>query len=469
MKTKIAYLLIFIIVISSFQGLNTYARNIKKDVSSRDYTHTVLVEIATAQSCKPCHYWSNTIQDIYETGGYDFQYVEMIVFDENDEILNDEAADWYSYYSAGSFPKNIMDGDYQRIGNKSDIFIEYLNDCGSREVADISASMKVLWLGNATIQVDIIIENNEAFDYNGHVRASITEIISRYNTYFGEPYHYGFLGFAFDKDISIPGRGVFEDNMTWNGNEQMDNHGNNFGDIDPDNIQVTMGVLNDDDGFVDETTMSYVESNDPPDDPNNPYPADGAKEVDLDVNLTWQCSDPEGDPLTFDIYFGTIFPPPPVKRNHDTNSYNPGSLSLNTTYYWRIVAIDSPGGSTSGPTWSFSSKTKLPENNPPNVEIISPERGVYFRDKKIMPRFIRLTLIIGSINIKVNATDKDSGIERVEFYINNKFLGNDTTEPYEYTWIRDRLRFFHIFKIKVIAYDNKGKSSEDSMIVKKYL
>ena len=469
MKNKISYLLVFLLFISTFQGLNTSARNVKEDVLSSDFTHTVFIEVATSQNCKPCHYWSQTIHDTYDSDNYDFHYVEMVVFDYDGKKLNDEAIGWYSNYDAGSVPKNIMDGDYRRIGNNSEVFLDYLNECGDRAVADIIASMTVLWLGNATIQVDIIIENNDASDYNGHIRAAITEIVSRYNTYYGEPYHFGFLGFAFDMDISIPARGIFEDSMTWNGNEHEDNNGNNFGDIVPENIQVTMGLLNNNDGYVDETVMSYVDTNDPPNVPSNPNPADGAEEVDIDIDLSWDCSDPEGDPLSYDIYFGSIFPPPPVKRNHDANSYDPGTLNHNTTYYWRIVAIDLPGDSTSGPTWSFNSTTKTSENNPPKVEIIKPGRGVYFRNKKILPRFIRLTLIIGKITIEANATDEDSGIEKVEFYINGKLMGNVTAEPYEYTWTRDRLRFFHFFKIKVIAYDNGGKSSEDSIIVKKYL
>ena len=105
----------------------------------------------------------------------------------------------------------------------------------------------------------------------------------------------------------------------------------------------------------------------------------------------------------------------------------------------------------------------------PNVSIIKPERGVYFRNKKILPRFIRLTLIIGKITIEANATDEDSEIEKVEFYINNRLMGNDTTEPYEYNWTRDRLRLFHIFSIKVKAYNNDGLTSENRMIVRRFL
>jgi hypothetical protein len=329
--------------------------------------------------------------------------------------------------------------------------------------------MTVLWLGDATIQIDIIIENNEASDYNGHIRAAITEIVSRYNTYYGEPYHFGFLGHAFDMDISIPARGVFEDSMTWNGNEYEDNHGNDFGDIVPENIQVTMGIINNNDGYVDETVMSYVWQNTPPNYPSNPSPPDGEGEVEIDTCLSWDCSDPDGDDITYDVYFGTNNPPLLVKNNHNSNSYDPGTLNHNTTYYWGIVAIDSLGDSTSGPIWSFKTKTKTSNNNPPEVKIIIPNKALYFGNLRLLPRIFRLALIIGKIKVEAEANDEDSGINRVEFYINNNLIKNDTDYPYEFIWKRDRLRVFHFFKIKAIAYDNEGKFDEDSIIVRKYL
>jgi len=108
-------------------------------------------------------------------------------------------------------------------------------------------------------------------------------------------------------------------------------------------------------------------------------------------------------------------------------------------------------------------------NDPPKVEIDKPERAVYINNEKKLPRLIRLALIIGDITIEVNATDVDSRIEKVEFYINGKLMGNDTTDPYTYNWTRDRLRLIHIFCIKVIAYDNDGGTAEDRMIVRKFL
>lgn len=224
-----------------------------------DYTHTVFVEVATSQNCEPCHYWNENIYGAYTSGDYDFTYVEMIEFDHNGQVLNDKVHDWANNYNILGYPTSIYDGDYKRIiGNKPDLLPDALNACGNRAVADISATMTVTWLGDAKIEVEIEIHNNEQTRYYCHIRASITEIISRYDTYHDDPYHFGFLDFAFNKGISIDAGGLYTDSIIWNGYEHGDNHGNNFGDIDPDNIQVMMGVINDDNGYVDEAVSDVL-------------------------------------------------------------------------------------------------------------------------------------------------------------------------------------------------------------------
>jgi hypothetical protein len=77
--------------------------------------------------------------------------------------------------------------------------------------------------------------------------------------------------------------------------------------------------------------------------------------VTVDVVLSWVSeTDPDGDPVTFDIYFGTD-DPPPFAASRAVPSYDPpGDLDPATIYYWRVVALDSEGGKTSGGTWVFT-------------------------------------------------------------------------------------------------------------------
>ena len=104
-------------------------------------------------------------------------------------------------------------------------------------------------------------------------------------------------------------------------------------------------------------------NNNAPNQPNNPSPNDGFTHIDINANLGWTCSDPDGDPLTYDIYFGTNSNPPLVQNNQSSNSYDPGTMNNYTTYYWKIVAWDNQVAYTSGPVWSFTTA----QNSAPNI------------------------------------------------------------------------------------------------------
>jgi Tol biopolymer transport system component len=90
--------------------------------------------------------------------------------------------------------------------------------------------------------------------------------------------------------------------------------------------------------------------------PSNPSPADGdAIPPDtLDIELSWTCVDPDGDPITYDIYFDTSAVPAVYDTLIDTTAYEISGLFYNRTYYWKVVATDSTGMVTEGPVWSFS-------------------------------------------------------------------------------------------------------------------
>ena len=105
--------------------------------------------------------------------------------------------------------------------------------------------------------------------------------------------------------------------------------------------------------------------NNPPNQPSNPNPVNGATGRPINLTMTWTCTDPDGDPLTYDVYFGTNSNPPIASTNQSNASYTPGQLNNNTTYYWKIVAKDNQGHSTSGTVWNF--KTIYLDTTPPEV------------------------------------------------------------------------------------------------------
>ena len=98
-----------------------------------------------------------------------------------------------------------------------------------------------------------------------------------------------------------------------------------------------------------------VLQNHAPNDPTNPSPANAAGNVAVTAALGWSGSDPDSDPLTYEVRFGTANPPPQVVADQSATSYDPpGDLASGTTYYWKIIANDGRGGTTPGPVWSFT-------------------------------------------------------------------------------------------------------------------
>lgn len=321
--------------------------------------------MATAQNCNSCHNWSENIYNAYISGDYDFKYVSMIVFDENGHILNNEAFNWSYNYNIMSFPTSIFDGDFQRItGNHIDQLNDTLNACGNRTVANITGNVSMTWLENSSINVSISIQNNEETQYNGHIEAFINEYTSRYKTSGGVPYHFGFLNFAFHENVLINASENYSNYIIWNGSEHYDEHGNNFSDIKQNNIEVTLVIYNSSSGYVDETVF-FIFPNTAPDPPFDPYPIDGETGVNLNTNLTWNCSDADEDILRYDVYFGTTNPPPLVGTNLTNTSYEPGTLLLETTYYWKIVARDIREATNESPIWNFTTRI----NNKPNEPV----------------------------------------------------------------------------------------------------
>ncbi|KYK21931.1 hypothetical protein AYK25_02970 [Thermoplasmatales archaeon SM1-50] len=105
--------------------------------------------------------------------------------------------------------------------------------------------------------------------------------------------------------------------------------------------------------------------NNPPDIPSEPNPINGSMNVSISANLSWICEDPDGDPVVFDVYFGTESPPELVASNHTNTSYNPGTMNYSTHYYWKIIAWDNQSLSSEGPEWEFTTVEKI--NSPPNM------------------------------------------------------------------------------------------------------
>ena len=80
-----------------------------------------------------------------------------------------------------------------------------------------------------TSQKTILASNTT---YEGVLRIYIAEPVSRWNMYDGEPYHYGFLDFAYNNEILIDYEDTKEDTIIWDG------------DVEESNVMVIASVFN---------------------------------------------------------------------------------------------------------------------------------------------------------------------------------------------------------------------------------
>ena len=104
------------------------------------------------------------------------------------------------------------------------------------------------------------------------------------------------------------------------------------------------------------------------------------------------------------------------------------------------------------------------DNEPPTVEITKPlKKSLYIGNHRICSWWF--TMIVCGIDIEVDASDGESGMNRVEFYINDALKETDTTEPYSGAWAENA---FGKRIIRVTAYDNAGNSASDEITVWKF-
>ena len=104
-------------------------------------------------------------------------------------------------------------------------------------------------------------------------------------------------------------------------------------------------------------------------------------------------------------------------------------------------------------------------NLPPSISISYPHIGkVYFRGNQIKlldSLTFQTTFLIGKCNFTFQASDND-GIEKVELYIDDVLTQTFDSTPYAFDYRNERI-FQLAHTIKLIAYDNQGKTASASL------
>ncbi len=128
----------------------------------------------------------------------------------------------------------------------------------------------------------------------------------------------------------------------------------------------------------------------------------------------------------------------------DTTRYSDGVHTLTARIYDNSGNVNT--GTNGGRQCSTSIQVII-DNNPPTINITSPESNSFVKD---------------TVNISANAYDDGCGIDYVEFYVDGTKLYTDNESPYYYLW--DTTSYGNgNHQIKVIAYDKAGYFAEDSI------
>ena len=186
-------------------------------------------------------------------------------------------------------------------------------------------------------------------------------------------------------------------------------------------------------------------ANNPPNEPLFEDPINGETNEWLCTALRWGATDPDGDDLRYDVYFGPNSPPPLVATNHNSDVYILPGLEQATTYRWRIVARDQHGAETSSPEWFFTTR---PTTFPPTV-----------------PGFPRppdnSTNQLVTDPLRWISNDQDGGCD-LTFDV---YFGTSPTPPFVATVVDERtydpgtLNFLTTYYWQIVAYNHLGLQS----------
>ena len=244
------YVLIgFAVMLLIVSTVNAMAYSDKTQTTPKDFTHTVFAEECTATWCPNCPYAAEALHNIYQSGDYPFYYVALV------DDMNSIAKNRNREYSFGiikvyAFPTVYFDGgDTNFVGRENTAELteaEYrtlIEQEGARiPKQPITMDSSVTWEGAAKLTVTITIKNEGNLPYFGKLRSYVTEIVSRWNDNFGNPYNFGFLDYAVNKMVILMPKKTKTITGTFDGTA---NHGNQtFGDITQDNIMVISAISN---------------------------------------------------------------------------------------------------------------------------------------------------------------------------------------------------------------------------------
>ena len=370
-----------------------------------DFTHAVFGEEFTATWCVYCPSAAENLMKVYDDIPNEPYYHDKFFFVALITDVNDKAEERMDDYpDVTGYPTVIFDGNDEKVsGGQSDTsnYEQAIDNCGQRDDTDISLDIQMDHLGADQLGVSVTMTWNEDASlgdptFNGYVRAYIVEKVSRYDNYDGDPYHFGFLDYAFEESVELEPHEAKELTTVWTGGDHEDKNGNDFSDIDYENINIFVTFFNDEsastDKYVLETAFAI-----PPELELENFDEIVDGEIEIHASAISEKSEIEN------VYY---------RWNQDSwqdsglNEFNGDfSLSINTEtvdngeHELAIMVVDR--GASMLKTINLNI---LNDDNPPVLEIISPNEGETVEDV---------------IVLEVEATD-DNQVSDVEYKVNQE-------------------------------------------------
>ena len=326
----------------------------ENNMSNNLLTHYVLGEQGTATWCGYCPTASAQLYQIYNMG-LEFHYVSLVA------DMNSYASGRCSELGLTGYPTVFFDGGYITLVGAQSSYTPYLNavnSCGARTVADISLDLDAFWMGGGSIQVNVDVTNNGASAYNGHLHVYVTEKSSRWDDAGGTPYHFAMINnYALNQAITVSGGATQTYSELWSG----------YTDITMSNIKVIAVVYAQSSMDVDETTAADPEysNTDPPSTPSQPTgPTSGY--VGIPYTFSTSSTEPNGDQIKYGWDWDgdgdtddwtNLYPSGQVVQT-------PNSWDAIGTYTIKVKAKDQ-FGQESG--WSTATQIQIGLGQPPNI------------------------------------------------------------------------------------------------------
>jgi len=373
------------------------------------------------------------------------------------EIPKSPIEDWYYYITVNDEAGNGPVGNPSKDG--SSFYIISVKEDRKELVHNVFIEEGTgTWCSNCPEVANILHELYESGDYNFYYVSLINDINSEANSRLEEDYNiYGYPSVYIDGGYDLvegaKEKSVFEESISKAQKREVPalylNVTAQLGETSKE-INISIEIINYEDyAYTGRLKLYLTERNSVSYYGGQGVYHFGFKEIiyNEEINISskeekniYPIHDFSGDDIDNLMIIGVIFNSQSVEKYSHNNKENPFNAYYADECQGALIVEDA--------------------NLKPEVGITNPINGrlhIFGKDIKLKTN-LKNTILIGRTPITVQASD-DSKVEKVELYIDGSLVKTFEDEPYEYLWKKPSwFKLKH--NIKVIAYDDKGKTSE---------